>query len=173
MFCSACRLSWYAAGVAAGPVSFIVRPQKAQAMVPFPELHRESTLELPVVGALSTIASGLLLPVSWVLGIIALVPCGLWLAHAAWLGIRNARLRRAWSRQFARRVGWRQFRSALAAGPERFVVHVRYFGGFDATPLRPAVVLEDRGTGELAAVHPASWRALRVCEQFGVQLIRR
>jgi hypothetical protein len=141
-------------------------------MVPFPELHRDSTLDLPVVGALGAITAGLLLPAAWGLGVIAFIPCGLWLAHAARLGILNARLRHRWSRQFARRLDWRQLRSALATGPERFVVHVRYFGGFYASPLCPAAVLEDRATGALAAVHPASWRALRVCEQFGVQLIR-
>jgi hypothetical protein len=59
----------------------------------------------------------------------------------------------------------------LAAEPEWFIVHVRYFGGFDVTPLRPAAVVEDRGTGELAAIYPASWRVPRVCEQFGVPLI--
>jgi hypothetical protein len=142
-------------------------------MVVFPDLHRESTLELPVVGALSAIMGGLLLPVSWILGIIAFIPCGLWLLHSMWLGILNARLRYRWSRQFSRRLNWRQLRAMLEAEPQRFVVHLRYFGGFDAVPLRPAAVLEDRGTGGFAAIYPASRRVPRVCERYGVQLIAK
>jgi hypothetical protein len=142
-------------------------------MVVFPELHRENTLDLPVVGALSAITGGLLLPVSWVLGVIALIPCGLWLLHSGWLGILNARLRYRWSRQFSRRLTWQELRAMLEAEPERFVVHVRYFGGFDVTPLRPAAVLEDRDTGDLAAIYPANWRVRQVCEQCGVLLIQR
>jgi hypothetical protein len=140
-------------------------------MVAFPELHRESTLELPVLGAISAIAGGLLLRLSWVLAAIAFIPCVLWLLHSAWLGILNSRLRYRWSRQYSLRLNWRQPRNALKAEPERFIVHIRSFGGFDATPLCPAAVVEDRVTGELAAVYPASWRVPRLCEQFGVPLI--
>ena len=45
-------------------------------MVTFPELHCESTLELPAIGALSAVVGGLLLPISWLLGTIAFIPCG-------------------------------------------------------------------------------------------------
>jgi hypothetical protein len=141
-------------------------------MVAFPDLYRESTLELPVVGAVSAIVAGLLLPASWILGVVAFVPCGMWLLYSAWLGILNARLRYRWSRQFARRVRGRQLRAVLAAQPGRFRVRVRFFGGFDATPLCPAAVLEDRSTGELAAIYPGSWRVQAVCEQLGVELLR-
>jgi hypothetical protein len=141
-------------------------------MVEFPELHRESTLELPVVAALSAIAGGLLLPVSLVVGAVAFLPCGLWLLHAAWLGILNRRLRDRWSRRFSRRLNGRQLRAVLEREPKRFIVHIRYFGGFDVIPLRPAVVVEDRATGEVAAIYPASWHVPRVCEQLGVEVIQ-
>ena len=141
-------------------------------MIEFPELHRESTLGLLVPAGLSAIASGLLWPVSCRLGAIALIPGGLWLLYSAWLGVVNSRLRYRWSRQYARRVNCRQLRGMLAAAPNRFVVHVRYFGGFDVTPLRPAAVVEDRGTGDETAVYPASWRVHELCEKLGVELIR-
>jgi hypothetical protein len=141
-------------------------------MVAFPDLHRESTLEMPVVGAISAIAGGLLLPVSWIVGAIILTPCAIWLSHAVWLGIVNHRLRYQWSRQYPRRINWREVRTAFVKEPGRFLVHIHYYGGFDVTPLRPASVVEDRTTGELIAVHPPSWSVPRVCEQLGVELIR-
>ena len=141
-------------------------------MVEFPELHRESTLDLPVVGALSAVAGGLFFPISWVLAVIAFLPCGFWLLHSARLGILNGRLRYRWSRRYSRRLDWRQLRGMLEAEPGRFIVHIRYFGGFDAVRLCPAAVVEDRGTGELSAVYPASWRVPRVCELSGVQMIQ-
>jgi hypothetical protein len=140
-------------------------------MLTFPELHRESTLEMLPVVALSAVASGLLLPWSLLLGVIALVPGALWLLCSTWVGILNARLRYRWSRQYAQRRSWRQLRGLLKSEPDRYVVHLRYFGGFDVTPLCPAAVVEERGTGDLAAVYPASWRVPQVCEQLGVQLI--
>jgi hypothetical protein len=140
-------------------------------MVAFPDLHRESTLEVSVVGAVSAVAGGLLLGVSWVLGAVALIPCGVWLLHAAWLGILNARLRYRWSRQFRRRVSGRQLRVVVKGQPGRFRVHVRFFGGFDMAPICPAVVLEDRSSGELTAVYPGSWRVPEVCEQLGVEVV--
>ncbi|MBY0457064.1 MAG: hypothetical protein K2V38_06995, partial [Gemmataceae bacterium] len=91
---------------------------------------------------------------------------------SAWLAVANSRLRHQWSRQFTRRLNWRQLRAVVGAEPGRFVVHIRYFGGFDATPLRPAAVLEDRVTGELSAVHPPSWRVPHLCERHGVELVR-
>jgi hypothetical protein len=141
-------------------------------MVPFPELRHESTLELPVFAALGAIAGGLLLPVSLVLGAVAFLPCVLWLLHQAWLGILNGRLRDRWSRQFSRRLNWRQLRAMLERKPKRFIVHIRYFGGFDVTPLRPAAVAEDRSTGELAAIYPPSWHVPQVCEQLRVEVIQ-
>ena len=59
------------------------------------------------------------------------------------------------------------------AAPQRFIVHVRYFGGFDAAPLRPAAVVENRETGVFIAVYPAKLRAWRrLCEEIGVQLVQ-
>jgi hypothetical protein len=141
-------------------------------MVAFPELHRESTLQLPVVAALSAIAGGLLLPVSLTLGTIALVPCGLCLLYEVWLGILNGCLRYRWSRQYSRRLTVGQLCAHCAAEPKRFIVHIRYYSGFDVIRLCPAAVVEDRATGALAAVYPASWRVPLVCEQLGVRLVK-
>ncbi len=141
-------------------------------MVTFPELLRGDALELPVVGALSALAGGLLSPFSLVLGTIAFIPCGLWLLYSIWLGILNARLRYSWSLLYSRRLPYCQLRTKLRAEPERFIVHVRYFGGFAAVRLCPAAVVEDRHTGNLTAIYPSSWRVLSLCEQIGVPLVK-
>jgi hypothetical protein len=126
---------------------------------------------MPVVGALSAIAGGLLLPVWWPLGAAALIPCVVWIASEVWRGFWNARARARWARRFLRQLTCRQLAAAIAADPARYAIRARFFGGFDATPLRPVAVLEDRATGELAAVHPASWRVRDVCERLGVPLV--
>lgn len=141
-------------------------------MIAFPKLHRESTLELPVVGALSAIACGLLLPVSWKLGAVALMPCGLWVLYSTWLGFLNGRLRYVWSRQYSRRVNRRQLRALLETDPERFTVHLRFYGGLDVVSLCPAAVVEDSVTGELSAIYPASWSVPQICEKLGVRVIQ-
>jgi hypothetical protein len=140
-------------------------------MIAFPELRRESTLELPVIGALSAVLAGLLLSVSWLLGALAFVPCAGWLLHSAWLGVLNSRLRYRWSLQFPTRVSCSRLRALLTAEPARYVVHVRSFGGFDVTPLCPAADVEDLHTGAFAAVHPASGRVPRLCERLGVRMV--
>jgi hypothetical protein len=140
-------------------------------MIALPELSHSSTLEIPVVGALSAIAGGLLLPVWWPLGAAALIPCVVWLASEVWRGVRNARARARWARRFPRQLTCRQLAAAVAADPGRYVVRARFFGGFDATPLRPVAILEDQATGGVSALHPASWRVRDVCERLGVRLV--
>lgn len=149
----------------------------------FPELMRQSTFDFAVVvvsgmvgavllaAALRTV-SGLPRIVIGVLGIVASLPWVVWVVYSVWQGIWNAVLRYRWSRQFPRRLSCKQLRAALAADPGRFVVHVRYFGGFDIMRLCPAAVLEDRTTGELAAVYPPDWQVTEMCEQFHVSLVR-
>jgi hypothetical protein len=141
-------------------------------MITFPDLYLEDMMELPVIGTISAVVAGLLFPASWALGAIALIPCVLWILYGVTLGISNTRIRSRWARQFPRRLSCRQLRAELAAEPSWFRVHVRGFGGFDVKGLRPAAVLEDRGTGELAAVHPPGWHVWQVCEELGVELVR-
>ena len=150
----------------------------------FPDLQRQSTLFLTEAAFVALFGGGLLMAagrvapgyrrlglVLVVLGFCAFVPLAWFVAHGAWLGISNAAARARWSRRFPSRLSSRQLRSVLAADPGRFVVHMRLFGGFDATRPCPVAVLEDRSTGDLAAVHPPSWYVREICEALQVQVI--
>ena len=55
--------------------------------------------------------------------------------------------------------------------PQRYALHVQYYGGFDAQRLCPAAVLEDHQTGALCAVYPASNRVIATCEAFGTVIM--
>jgi hypothetical protein len=140
-------------------------------MIAFPEFHRESTLELPVIAAISGIAAGIILPWSSLLGCIVLIPSLLITLSWVWNSTRNTIIRYQWSRRYPRRMSCWQLRKQLRAKPKNVVVHIRYYGGFDVKRLCHAAVLEDHQTGELTAIYPTSWQIPQWCEQCDVPLL--
>lgn len=140
-------------------------------MITMPNLRPGGPWEAVIVGALSGVAGAIILPVwSW-LGAVALIPCAFWLASEAIRGARNGRSRARWADRFGRRVTPRQLAAVVAADPGQYVVHARTFGGTDGPPLRPMVELEDRATGERAAVHPPGWRTVTRCRRLGAEVV--
>ena len=137
----------------------------------FPDLERESVLELPMIALLSGGLGIVVLPFSKVIGLLVMLPCFLVFLHSTRISLANFFIRRRWSRSFARRISLRQLQTLIALEPSRYLLHVRYFGGFDASRLTPAAVLEDQNAGEFMALYPASWKATKIYENAGVPTV--
>ncbi len=87
--------------------------------------------------------------------------------------VQNSRLRRQWVQSFEKQVTPMQLRQLLQSESERFVLHIRRYGGsFDANHPAPAVVLEDTQTLELAVVTPTLESTTEWSEAFGVKVIK-
>lgn len=140
-------------------------------MIVFPDLERESILELPMIALLSGGLGIVVLSFSKIIGLIVMLPCFLVLLNSIRVSLVNFIVRRRWAQSFVRRLSLRQIKTLISLEPSRYLLHVRYFGGFDAPRLTPAAVLEDRISDELLALYPASWKAIKICEKAGVRTI--
>lgn len=138
--------------------------------IDFPDLIRESTLGFPTT-ALCAIAGGLVIPWSRVAGVLLFVPCVLSGANSLITTTRNATIRARWARSFASTLNHRQVKALIQKDPQRYTLHVRYYGSFDVVRLRPAAVLEDHQSGTLHAVYPPCARVVRTCEAIGTAIV--
>jgi len=140
-------------------------------MIRFPELEREDTMELPVVALNSGLLGAVVSSFSKIVGLIILVPCFLIFLNSIRISISNTIIRRQWAQSFTRRLASRRLKALVKSEPTRHILYVRYFGGFDRANLTPVAILNDQTTDDLIAIHPARWRAIKICEQAVLQVI--
>jgi len=88
----------------------------------------------------------------------------------ALLDVRNGVRRRNWAYTYRRQVHSRKVRRFLETDPNRYIVHVRYFGGFDVAAEAPVVAIEDTETEEIIAVHPAYTNIRDLCDRLKVSI---
>lgn len=141
--------------------------------IKFPDLWRSGTLEAVPVTLLSAVACGLLLAFSLpTLALLAVLPAAAFLVRDLVHVVRNRRIRRTWAGSFQSVNSPRKAVQALHESPGRYRLHVRSYGGFDAVRLAPCCVLEDVETGELSAVHPASWRVMEYALESKTEVVQ-
>ncbi|WDI42185.1 hypothetical protein [Bremerella sp. P1] len=138
--------------------------------VRFPELIRESTLEMPNY-VIAGLIGAILLPFARIIGLLFFVPLIFHFISSVVTSLWNARIRSRWVRSFPSKINFRKLKPLILQDPQRYTLYVQYYGGFDAVRLRPAALLHDTQTGELIAVHPASYRAVQFCESHGVPIV--
>ncbi len=150
----------------------------------FPNLYRYSTLELLPAAGLGAIVWAVVSAIAgalsrhqpfWGAVAQAVALCGLAvfggvLALCGFWDLRNGWVRRSWVRSFERRVGPEELEPLLGADPGRYVIHVRYYGGFDVNSMAPAVLIEDRSSGQFLVAHPSPPNLSECCESLRVQV---
>ncbi len=153
-------------------------------MIWFPEQYRTNTMELPVVAAISAALSGLAgffssVAPGWVsiLFIVAatiiLLPAVAIISYWLYAGAWNFHERVKWSGSFDGRLSTRRALSWVRRRPDQYVLFVQlYSGGFDASPLAPAAILEDQAEGKRFAIFPSSWKIIDGCKEQGVPVVR-
>lgn len=139
-------------------------------MVKFPKLHRQSTLELPFIAFVGSMAGGFTLHFSRIIAAICFLPAVYWIVSGLWLSWLNRRIELRWLKQFPQCIKERDLERLVKKEPTRYLIHYQYYGGVDAVRLPPMSVLEDRQNGDLMAVYPCSYKALELCEKAGVEM---
>ena len=140
-------------------------------MVKFPELHRQSTMELPFLSAVGAVAAAVAIRYSLIIAAICFLPTLYWILSGLRLGRLNRQIELQWLKQFPQCIKEQELARLVEKEPARYTVHCQYYAGFDAVRLPPMAVLEDRQTGELMAVYPFSYEALDRCKQAGVEIV--
>jgi hypothetical protein len=138
--------------------------------VPFPDLVRIGTMELPVIAAVSAILGAVAFTQSKVAGGIIALPAVLWVLYGLSVDVLNTWRRWRWAARFDGRLSGRQAIKRVRAAPDRYLLHVGTYGGFDVVHLKPAAVLETRASGARWAIFPPSWRIIGVCEKLNVPI---
>ncbi len=139
-------------------------------MIHFPRLRRESTFDTMPLMLFSGMASVAFLWMSWIVSVIVAIPFLICYLLSMRLDLSNNRLRRQWAEGYSLRLTSIELHAKLRLEPERYLVHLGTYTGFDTVHLKPVCILEDRVTGELAALPRASVRLPRLCEQLGVEI---
>ena len=143
----------------------------------FPDFEVDSTFDVPpaaicaIVGAVVLASARYFGIFAKIIGLLCFAPYALLLVNSLRVYIVNSLILFCWARAFERRTSSWRLKSLVQSEPERYVLHVRYFGGFDKQqPRTPTAILENRALAQLTAVYPSSWRAIKVCGQAGVEV---
>ena len=138
--------------------------------VHFPELIRTSTHEFSLasifamLGCMAIFFSNSIGIILIIPGIILIIPLTINGFRSISISIRNVSRRTKWAQSFKAKINHRSLRRKVLAQPERYTMHVQYYGGLGTVRLCPAAILEDQSSSELTAVHPPSHRAVDLCE---------
>ena len=140
-------------------------------MIPFPDLNRADTMELPLVAAASGILCGICFPFTKIgaaiLGFPALAISCYWVTN----GIQNQIRRFTWSGSFDARLSRRAALNRIRKQPSEFILYIQYYsGGFDRTNLVPAAILEHVENAMRFAIYPASWKIVDDCKNLGIPI---
>jgi hypothetical protein len=138
--------------------------------VPFPDLVQPGTMVFPAVAVVSGVLGAFVFSQSKILGGVIALPAMLVLLYLLWVDVLNTWRRWRSAAGFDGRVSGRQAIKAVEAAPDRFLLHVCHYGGFDVVHLKPAAVLEVRASGSRWAIFPTSSRAIRTCEKLNVPI---
>ncbi|MGH9492415.1 MAG: hypothetical protein ACRD2K_02845 [Terriglobales bacterium] len=138
----------------------------------FPLLQR-STLPLAEVAVILILCAVLApslgrfwKPLGWIVAI----PIPLYWIHLLVVGGRNWMERFRWAQTFSRRITARKAVRLLSLEPKRYIVHCKYYGGFDRARLAPATLIEDTQAATLAAVFPPSGGLAEAAKNLGVRV---
>ena len=126
--------------------------------IPFPIFRRPSTMETLPIAAVGAIVAALILPFSKTVAMIVLIPCVIIAGSSVWTSASNALVGIRWSNRFTNRISCGRLYSLVENDVQRFTLHVRFYGGFDTKPLKPAAVLKDRKSRPPSA-KPTSFRS--------------
>jgi hypothetical protein len=138
--------------------------------VPFPDLVQIGTMELPVIAAVSGILGAVVFTQSKIVGGIIALPALLWVLYGLSVDVLNTWRRWRWAAQFDGRLSGRQAIRRVRAAPDRYLLHVGPYGGFDVVHLKPAAVLEARAGGTRWAISPPSRKVVGICEKLNVPI---
>jgi hypothetical protein len=148
--------------------------------LPFPELDRISTFDtIPciAIGVNVAVVSFFIFAkhswkVAWIVagGIIAVAVLP-GIAKIVRTDLSNGRARRQWAQFIGSRVSMRQLQSLVMQAPDRYVLHVHYYSGFDVAGIPTAVIVEDMQSGTFSALFPA--RAVdSLAAKCGVSIVK-
>ena len=125
-------------------------------MAEFPPLAPISTRGLPVIFTGSALLTGLLLPGSWILGLLAATPAVFIALYWLYVHMWNLITRMIWARDTGTCVSSRRATQLLKQN-QGYTVDIRFYGAFDRMPIRPVAVVHTP-EGETLAVPFVAWR---------------
>ena len=85
---------------------------------------------------------------------------------------QNIYIRRRWIQSYKNRISFASLSQIVAKEPERYILHVKRYGGLDRVRIAPAYVLEDRQTKLFSVISPSRGYMAELSEKYGVRLVK-
>jgi len=141
----------------------------------FPK-RRQTNIDIQVEHLVIGMVGGVFAGIAWRFSRIlaVLLCCPLVIAFGEDIGcsLLNRWRELQWSRAFQRRVHPHRVAGLVAANPNRYVLHARFFRQISRGQSVPICMIEDLESNQLIPVYPCSWRAVHACQQAGLKVVK-